>query len=375
MWYLQAKTFLIIAVFSLAAALLRKVLPGKAFNAVLPVIEIAVIATISVYLACIYAVYIIMGLAFSAILHKKRSKYLFVLCAVASAMPFFIGRLEAFGAAAPSWFVSIGFAFAMLKQIDIYYYVYYAGEPVRPLAYINYMLFLPVFTAGPIFRYRDFVKTYDQPIGLSIGELTADVKRIIRGMFKKVVLAELTLYTMNILLTFESRWYLSFAVVVLSYLLLYFDLSGYSDIAIAFGRMAGCDVPENFKKPMLAPTFTQFWRCWHATLSDWIREHIYVVVAKKRLGKTASSVIALITMIIMSLWHGFHFAYLLAGIYNGLLLMTENLLSLTTVNIRKTKKSVFYLRCFAVNFLFAVNTLVFTLPADKITDVLRGFLK
>jgi hypothetical protein len=149
MWYLQANTFLLIAVFSLAAALLRKLLPGKAFNILLPVLELAVIASISLYLALLYAVYIIAGAAFSGILYKFRSKALFVLFSVTAAIPFFIGRLEAFGTAAPSWFVGIGMAFAMLKQIDLYYYVYYSGEPVRPLVFVNYMLFLPVFTAGP----------------------------------------------------------------------------------------------------------------------------------------------------------------------------------------------------------------------------------
>jgi alginate O-acetyltransferase complex protein AlgI len=236
------------------------------------------------------------------------------------------------------------------------------------------MLFLPVLTAGPIFRYRDFLKTFDNPIALNAEEAVNDVKRIIRGMFKKVVLVELLSYAATVLLAGEVGWFQSFVIVVISYMLLYFDLSGYSDMAIALGRLAGYEIPENFKKPLRAPTFTQFWRSWHATLSDWIREHIYIVVAKKKLGKPASASIAFATMIVMSLWHGFNVPFLLAGVYNGILLAAENLLSLTTVNIRKTRRSVFYLRCFAVNFLFALNTLVFSIPADKLTVVLRGFL-
>ncbi len=375
MWYLQGKTFLIIAVFSLTVALFRRILPRAAINRLLPVTELAVLAYLSPRLAALYGIYIAVGLFCTRILFHARSRALFLLFSVLAAIPFFVSRLDSFGLQAPPWFESVGIAFNMLKVIDAYYYVYYSGERVHPLTYVNFMLFLPVFTAGPIFRYRDFKKTYESPMPFHLDEFSYDAKRIIRGLFKKVVAAALLLNILNLLVTFQSRWYFSFMTVICSYFLLYFDLSGYSDIAIAFGRIAGYDVPENFKRPMLSPTFTQFWRSWHATLSDWIREHIYVVVAKKRLSRGVSAVIALLTMVVMSLWHGFNMAYLLAGIYNGLLLMTENLLSMTTVNIRKTKKSIFFIRCFSVNFLFAINTLVFTLPEDKILSVLRGFLK
>jgi len=375
MWYLQSGTFLLIAAFSLAIAVLRKLLSQKILNVLLPVAEIALVAFISVKLAVFYAVYVALGIFSTWLLLKFRKKALFALLCVVAAVPFFIGRLDAFGLAVPTWFEGIGIAFAMLKAIDALYYVYYSGEAVSPVVYVNYLLFLPVFTAGPVFRYRDFKKTFESPIPLTAAELAQDFKRVIRGMFKKVVLAEIAVTAMNQLLLKNISVFVSLAVTVVSYFILFFDLSGYSDIAIAFGRLAGFDVPENFKRPMLAPSFTQFWRSWHASLSDWIREHIYVVVVKKRLKKPATAMIAFFTMVIMSLWHGFNLPYLLAGAYNGLLLMCENLFSLTTVNSKKTKKSVYYLRCFAVNFLFALNTLVFTLPPERLPEILRGFFK
>ena len=375
MWYLRSDTFLLIAAFSIAVAVLRKLLPQKVMGALLPAAEIALIALISVKLAVLYAVYTALGIFSTRCLLKIRNKALFAGFCILAAAPFFIGRLDAFGLSVPTWFEGVGIAFAMLKAIDALYYVYYSGEAVPPLVYINYMLFLPVFTAGPIFRYRDFKKTFESPIALNAAEVTNDVKRMIRGMFKKVVLAEIAVTALNQLLLKNSSVFISVAVTILSYFILFFDLSGYSDIAIAFGRLAGYDVPENFKRPLLAPSFTQFWRSWHASLSDWIREHIYVVVAKKKLKKPATALIAFFTMVVMSLWHGFNLPYLLAGAYNGVLLMGENLLSLTTVNAKKTKKSIFYLRCLAVNFLFALNTLVFTLPPEKLAEILRGFFK
>ena len=375
MWYLRGDTFLLIAAFSFAVAVLRKLLPQKVMGAILPAAEIALIALISVKLAALYAVYVVFGVFSTWCLLKIRKKPLFVIFCILAAVPFFIGRLDVFGMSVPTWFEGVGIAFAMLKMIDALYYVYYSGDAVSPLIYTNYMLFLPVFTAGPVFRYRDFKKTFESPIAMNGKELARDFKRVIRGMFKKVVLAEIAVVALNQLLLKNSSVFVSVAVTVTSYFILFFDLSGYSDIAISFGRLAGYDVPENFKRPMLAPSFTQFWRSWHASLSDWIREHIYVVVAKKKLRKSTTALIAFCTMVVMSLWHGFNLPYLLAGAYNGLLLMGENLLSLTTVNVKKTKKSVYYLRCLAVNFLFALNTLVFTLPPEKLPDVLRGFFK
>jgi len=383
MWYLQGDTFLLIALFSLTVTILRRLFPLRIVNILLPVIEAGIIFFIDSRLAVFYIVYIHLGLLLAHVLFKRvknsghtaRSKVLFALFSVVATIPLFLSRAEVFGIDLPFPAVSIGIAFQMLKMIDAFYFVYYAGEPVKALAYINYMLFLPVFTAGPIFRYRDFLKTYENPLVPGSALFADCFKRLVRGMFKKVVLVEIALLILEHLLKVESHWYLSMAVVVISYMLLYLDFSGYSDIAIAFGKVAGYGVPENFKKPLSAPTFSQFWRSWHATLSDWIREHIYVVVAKKRLSKAVSGLFAFSTMVIMSLWHGFNRLYLIAGVYNGLLLLFENLFSMTTVTRRKSRRSIYVLRCAAVNFMFGLNTLVFTVPPDKIVPILRGFLE
>jgi alginate O-acetyltransferase complex protein AlgI len=286
-----------------------------------------------------------------------------------------LSRGASFGISLPFLFVSTGIAFNMLKLIDVYYFVYYAETKIDPLVFIHYMLFLPVFTSGPIFRYRDFQKTYRDPLPLTGAEFTDGFKRVLRGLFKKVVLAAWLQTLLAWLLTSSGHWYISCLAVLCSYGILYFDLSGYSDIAIAFSRMAGFDAPENFKKPWAAPSFTQFWRSWHATLSDWIREHIFVVVRGKKLSRYFTAALAFTAMLVMGLWHGFQIPYLIAGCYNGLLLAGENILSLTTVNRRKVKRSTFILRCAAINFLFGLNTLVFTMPSEKVLFVLRSFLR
>lgn len=377
MWFLQVDTLLAIAAFALALGVLRRLLPQPAVNLLLPVASLGVIGWISPSLAVFTLVYALGGLLLVWLLRalpwgKRLCFPLFCLLALA---PFLLGRGEAFGLALPVPVESVGLAFQMLKLIDAFYYVYYSGEPVKLLPYLGYMTYLPTFTSGPLFRYRDFLRSYEKPLLLDAELLSVGLRRVILGLFKKVVLAELALTGLNWLLEQALRLPVCLAITAASYLVLYLDLSGYSDIAVGLGRIGGLDVPENFKHPLRAPTLTQFWRSWHATLSDWIREHIYVVVAKKKLNKGVSALIALATMVVMSLWHGFNLPYLLAGVYNGVLLALENLLGLTTVNRRKAKKPVLFFRCLAVNLLFALNTLVFTLPAGQAPAVLRGFVR
>lgn len=377
MWYLQLDTLAILAAFCLVVALFRLCTKNKKNRVLLwllPVAEGLILLYISQRLVIFYGLYILIGLVCTRILFLFPKKWLFALFSLGALVPFFLSRSESFGISLPFLFVSIGIAYQMLKMIDGFYYVYFTREAVNPLIFVNYMLFLPVFTAGPIYRYREFADDCQKPVAMNGAEFTEDCKRLIRGMFKKVVLSAIGLRMLQVLLGTQLHWYTSATIALLCYLTLYFDLSGYSDIAIAFGRIAGFAVPENFKSPWKAPSFTQFWRCWHASLSNWIRDHIFVLLHKKKLNRLASAALCLLTMVMMSLWHGFYWAYFLAGLYNGLLLAAENLLHLTTVNKRKTKKSVYMIRCFAVNALFALNTLVFLMSPQQVLSVLQGFL-
>ncbi len=117
----------------------------------------------------------------------------------------------------------------------------------------------------------------------------------------------------------------------MSYFLFWLDMSGYADIAIAMGGFMGLKVPENFKKPLKAASMTQFWRNWHVSLTDWIREHIFVVLNGKRLTKYQGAMIGFGTMLVMGLWHGFTAHFIIEGLFNGVILAVENLCGITTV--------------------------------------------
>ncbi len=375
MWYLKSDTLLIMSAFVVLIMVLRILSKNKIVPYVMPLLELIIIGYISKSLLLFTLIYFACGFIANKILEKYPKRSLFILLSLLAILPFIFVRANYFGFTLPFVIVTIGIAYHILRVVDGFYYIYYAREKIDFLTYLNYIFFLPVFTAGPIFRYRDFVITFNNPSPVDYEKFAWCIKRIIKGFFKKVVLVVILMDVFNHLLAMDYNWYISLAIVFLSYLLIYFDLSGYSDIAIGFGTLAGYKIPENFKKPWNAASFSQFWRTWHASFSDWIREHIFVVVGKKRLKKHQGAMIGFFVMLIMSLWYGFEIPYLIVGLYNGIIMATETLLGLSTFNKRKASKLHYRFRTFVVNFLFAINTLILLVPFEKIIMLLKGFIR
>ena len=381
MWYLQIDTLgLLVGVtllYALAGHALRRFRPQWRLTPFLLVLDLGLLVYVSekltlFYLAYTAGSYLLIWLLRRAERHRRP---LFVLFCLLDVVPFFFTRLVSIPTDSLFYVTLIGFAYNMLKAVDGLFFVYYTKQEIRPLAYANFLLFFPVLTAGPIFRYRDFIKAYENPQSVTAETTVRSVKRIILGMFKKMVLVAWLQLCLNRVLRMSSHFYVSAALAALSYALLYCDLSGYSDIAIGFGNMLGFPVPENFKNPLSAASFTQFWRKWHVTLSDWIREHIFVVVNGKRLNKYLSALIGLCTMLVMSLWHSFSLSVVVNSLYMGGLLALENIFSLTTADRRRMKPALYIFRCLLVTGLFAVNAMFFTLNAEQVRQALGGFFR
>lgn len=382
MWFLQEdmllKLLLCTAVFIFGLYAFEKLKIKQHFKIFSALLSAALMFSYSKELGLIYTAYVLLSYAMIVIMRKikKCRKGFFVVFCILFALPFFAYRITPVKNYFGFTIVLIGFAYNMLKAIDALFYTYYTDEKIEFTDYANFILFFPVFTSGPIFRYRDFHKAFENIKPLTAASMEYGIKRFILGMFKKVVLIALLNMVFEKLTAIEQyHFYQSIATIVLAYLILYLDLSGYSDMAIGIGRLTSMEVPENFKQPWSAASFTQFWRKWHVTLSDWIREHIFVVVQGKRLNKYQSALIGFVTMIVMSLWHEFTLITLIGGIYMGLFLVIENIFSLSTFNVRKEKKYKYVLRCFLVNFFFAVNALTFSLDISKVVDILKGLVR
>ncbi len=378
MWFLQTdillKILLVCALACLASYCAAKRGKQALILRFLAVFDLAVICLVSWKLGVFYAGYTLVTYGLAAFIRrvKKLRKALFVVCCLLCTAPFFYSRATGFFPGLPLGFALVGVAYNMLKAVDAVYYCYYTEEKIPFVVYANYMLFLPVFTAGPIFRYRDFQQTFLHPEPITLERLTQSVKRFIRGMFKKLVVQSLAFSLLTRLAENGPHWYISLAAIVLSYAVIWLDMSGYADIAVALGGAMGLQVPENFKHPLTAASMTQFWRNWHITLSDWIREHIFVVLSGKRLKRWQGALVSFFTMFFMGLWHSFALPGLLDGLFYGTIMGCEALFGIATVNKRRTKKSVFALRCVLTNFLFALGTLSYTLGMEQVFPILRG---
>ena len=255
MWYLEADTLFLLLVTSgimiLISGLTRLFFKKDLAPKVLILANIAVIGIISYELLLWSLGYIIITfLLIKHLTHRKRCrKFLFVFYCLLCTVPFFYGRMHEFIPQLPVFIVFIGIAYHMLKAIDALYFVYYTEMDIPFFTYANYILFFPTFTAGPIFRYRDWLRVYQNPQKLTFDGFVGYVKRFILGMFKKMVVLWFVSTVFSHILNMELTWYWSLAIIVLSYITVYLDLSGYSDIAIATGSAMGFTVPENFRKP------------------------------------------------------------------------------------------------------------------------------
>lgn len=380
MWYIQTDTLFIIIAFSILYTITGILIKKKynSFNLApfLIIFDIFLLNYVSKDLAVFYVVYTILSYILVNILEKseKGRKFLFFIFCFFCVLPLVYMRMTKFTDLFPHFILLIGFAFNMLKAIDALYYVYYTKHHIKFIPYANFLLFFPVITAGPIFRYRDFIQLYDNPQYPDGQTSILCAKRFMIGLFKKLVMVPWLLWFLYFLLPQTGSFTVSFIIIFVCYAILHVDFSGYSDMAIAVGTFVGIKVPENFDKPVKSPTFTQFWHRWHITLSDWLREHVFILLNGKKLNKWQAALVAFIILFLMGVWRGFTVLDIARGTYLGLLLAVENLISKTTFNKKKQGKLAYYIRCFIVAFLFSIGAITFFLNETQVIAVLKGFL-
>jgi alginate O-acetyltransferase complex protein AlgI len=193
--------------------------------------------------------------------------------------------------------------------------------------YVTYAVFFPAFTAGPIDRAERFLTDLQAAPGLEPSRLVQGGMRIAVGIGKKFVIAD-SLNYMALNATKADQATSTFGVWVLLYAYafqIYFDFSGYSDIAIGIGQLFGIKLPENFSQPYLKRNITVFWQSWHMTLSQWVRDYVFLPLSRyllKRPRKPSPTVLALIgqtaTMLVIGLWHGVTWGFIVWGLWHAL---------------------------------------------------------
>jgi alginate O-acetyltransferase complex protein AlgI len=229
----------------------------------------------------------------------------------------------------------IGFSYFLLKCI----HVMRASArgivaPPTALELLHYVLFLPTLTSGPLYRLDVFVAQLAADKQLTWGGVHDGVIRCVRGVAKKVVVVPALAAIVAPLHARGLAWQPPAFVAL--YVMLYFDFSGYTDIAIGLGGLLGFEVPENFKKPFTSTTLTQFWRNWHATLGDWLRENVFIPLGGLRAQGWRLSAIVMGSMLAVGLWHGYTLVFLGWGAYHGALLLLENWLGVKALRPYRT---------------------------------------
>jgi alginate O-acetyltransferase complex protein AlgI len=222
----------------------------------------------------------------------------------------------------------IGISFYTFHNIS-YVVDIYRGERQalrNPVAFVTYISMFPQLIAGPIVRYREIADQLPQERTHRLDDIAAGFPRFALGLCKKVIIAdslnplvEACFATPGDGMTFAIAW-----LGALTYTLqLYFDFSGYSDMAIGLGRMLGFRLPENFARPYSSITVTEFWRRWHMSLSRWFRDYVYIPLGGNRHGTAKTHRNLIIVFVLTGFWHGANWTYLVWGLYHGALLIIE----------------------------------------------------
>ena len=193
------------------------------------------------------------------------------------------------------------------------------------ISFATYVTLFPQLIAGPIVKYRDVSESLENRKE-NITDFSEGIKRFIIGLFKKVMIAN------NAGFIWESIHSLPYSEISLSLawigaicysLQIYYDFSGYSDMAIGLGKMFGFHFLENFNYPYIAKSITDFWRRWHISLSSWFKEYVYIPLGGSRKTIARTVINLLIVWFLTGLWHGASWNFVVWGLYFGVLLIIE----------------------------------------------------
>ena len=229
----------------------------------------------------------------------------------------------------PQIALPIGISFFTFQAIS-YIVDVYKGDTEASFKLVNvalYISFFPQLIAGPIVKYRDINRQIEQR-NISWLGVSAGFKRFVYGLGKKVLIANVlglcadTIYSYDLNeLDLVTAW-----IGALAYTFqIYYDFSGYSDMAIGLGKMFGFDILENFNYPYISKSITEFWRRWHISLGSWFREYVYIPLGGNRKGKIRTYINLITVFFLTGLWHGAAFSYIFWGLYHGFFSVIERL--------------------------------------------------
>ncbi|WP_433413625.1 MBOAT family O-acyltransferase [Microtetraspora malaysiensis] len=222
----------------------------------------------------------------------------------------------------------IGISFYTFHHLSYVVDVYRRSRPAQksPVQFVTYIAMFPQLVAGPIVRYHEISEQLADTRRRKLDDLAVGFPRFALGLAKKVIVADSIAPIADAAfahpggqMTTATAWLGALAYTIQ----IYFDFSGYSDMAIGLGVMLGFRLPDNFDRPYSAYSITDFWRRWHMSLSRWFRDYVYIPLGGNRGGRLATYRNLCIIFILCGFWHGADWTFLTWGLYHGALLVFE----------------------------------------------------
>lgn len=294
---------------------------------------------------------------------------------------FLIGTLNAVGATTGQGFslapidivLPVGISFYTFQNMSYTIDVYRKDLTPRRsvLDYAVFTTFFPQLLAGPIVRATEFFGQLDQPKRIDWRKIQSALILIAAGYVKKIVLADnLAISVDEVFLApaDASGWQTLLAVYAFAFQI-YFDFSGYTDIAIGLALLLGFEFPKNFNYPYLATSFQEFWRRWHMTLSRWLRDYLYIALGGNRRGLARTMASLMVTMLLGGLWHGASWNFVIWGALHGGYLVVERLILCRIRWWQSDQKIIVCLRWFVVFHMVCFAWIFFRAP-DFATSML-----
>ncbi|MBR6678018.1 MAG: MBOAT family protein [Oscillospiraceae bacterium] len=269
---------------------------------------------------------------------------------------FFAENFEALTGVAlaiPKVALPIGISFYTF-QIMSYTVDVYRGDTAaqkNPVTLAAYTAMFPQLIAGPIVRYVDVKKQLEHRTH-SVAMASAGVRRFTLGLAKKILIANALGELCDIFRASDDKSVLFYWLYAVAFMLhIYFDFSGYSDMAIGLGKIFGMDFMENFNYPYISRSVTEFWRRWHMSLGSWFRDYVYIPLGGNRRGTARQLFNIFVVWMLTGLWHGAAWNFVVWGLFFAVLLVVEKLFLLPYLKCARVLSHIYVLFAVLVSFV------------------------
>ena len=233
--------------------------------------------------------------------------------------------------------------------VDVYRQDVKAQRNLIDLA--TYVALFPQLIAGPIVRYSDIAEQLKGRIH-TMGKTAQGIRRFILGLGKKILIANLLGELCSIFRASDDKSVLFFWLYAVAYTLhVYFDFSGYSDMAIGLGKLFGFDFLENFNYPFISKSITEFWRRWHMSLGTWFRDYVYIPLGGSRVCLPRHLFNIFLVWMLTGFWHGAAWNFVIWGLYFALLLILEKIWLLEILKKSHVLNRIYVLTAVAISFV------------------------